>query len=96
MLEASWNGQVVAVFRTPTRTKSRTWKRVDDITRSYFAGNASLHGLKVMRSRNFHSMSFPQIWYIDFFRVADMNVNTKKWDHRVRLVTMVTRISWFI
>ena len=51
---------------------------------------------KVMRSRNFRSMKFPQIWYKDSFRVADMNFNKKRRGHRGRLVTMVTRISWFI
>ena len=33
--------------------------------------------VKVMRLHNFHSMTFPQIWYKDSFRVADMNFNKK-------------------
>ena len=52
--------------------------------------------LKVMRSRNFHSMNFPQIWYKHSFSVPDVHFNKKRGGHRVRLVTMVTRISWFI
>ena len=51
--------------------------------------------LKVMRSRNF-SLNFPQIWYKDSFRVLDMNFSKKSRGHWVRLVTTVTRISWFI
>ena len=52
-----------------------------------------LCSLKVTRSRNFPSMNFPQIWYEDSFRVSDVNFNKKRGGHRVRLVTMVTRIS---
>ena len=52
--------------------------------------------VKVMRSRNFHSMNFPQIWYKDSFGVSDVNFNQKSGGRRVRLVTMVTRISLFI
>ena len=33
-----------------------------------------------MRSHNFHSMNFPQIWYKDSFRVSDVNFNKKKWE----------------
>ena len=31
-----------------------------------------------MRSCNFHSMNFPQIWYKDSFRVPDMNCSKNK------------------
>ena len=33
---------------------------------------------KVMRSRNFHSMNVPQIWYKDSFSVPDVHFNKKK------------------
>ena len=52
--------------------------------------------VKKMRSRIFQYMNLLQIWYKDSFRVSDVNFNKRSGGHRVRLVTIVTRISWFI
>ena len=39
---------------------------------------------KEMRSRNFRSMNFLQIWYKDSFRVLDVNFNKRSGAHRVQ------------
>ena len=47
------------------------------VTERQQATFVSKHHVKVMRSHNFHSMHFPQIWYKDSFRVSDVNFNKK-------------------
>ena len=47
----------------------------------HFGGAEEAHESASQRAkeRHFHSMDFPQIWYKDSFRAADMNFNRQKW-----------------
>ena len=54
-----------------------------------------------MRSRNFHSMNFPQIWYKDPFGVPDMNFNKKvgvthyiMWISHIEMCTKKFRVGY--